>query len=118
MKAIRHIRDELIEEYVAGRLAGPSLKRVEDHLRICLRCQKRIHAEDDPVCQMHETVSTLKLFSTRATVRGEITMLVCNLRGKHIGLVVGRDVRLLQECASEQDAIRWCEDTVAELFRL
>jgi hypothetical protein len=49
---MRHIAEDLLEQYAMGNLVEPEVELLEEHLLICAACQDRFQATDDYVTAM------------------------------------------------------------------
>ena len=82
----RHAADEVLERYSMGRLVGPELAEVEEHLLVCESCQDRLAQEDRFVQGMRDAGAALG--RSRATIRRRSPKLAWALGLAAVGLAV------------------------------
>jgi Putative zinc-finger len=51
--------EDQLEDYLFGRIDGPALERLEEHLLVCSRCQKGLAAIDEFVAALRVAVRRL-----------------------------------------------------------
>ena len=58
-RSVRHISEEVLEEYVMHTLARPQIGDVEEHILICPECQAKLHAMDVYVASVRDAAKQL-----------------------------------------------------------
>jgi len=76
-----HPTDDLLEEYIFGRVPEPTLSFLEEHLLICPNCQCSLEATSDFVTLMKTGAAEFKTAPRRSTGRG-LWRLVAEPRGR------------------------------------
>lgn len=115
-----HPVDDLLEQYSLGRLAGGELRRVEEHLLLCSKCQDRLTAVDSYVRAMRDGAKRLtdvRISLTHQTRDGPVHVhVIRSSKGKWIARLLGRELDLMREFASVEEATEYVLQSFAELF--
>jgi hypothetical protein len=56
----RHIREDILDEFVMEMLAEQECAFWEEHLLICSRCQDRVAEADEFICVMKSAAATFR----------------------------------------------------------
>jgi len=65
-----HPSEEVLEEYALGRLTGPELEQLEEHLLVCAQCQDRLAETDEFIVIMKQAAGRLQQESPVGIARG------------------------------------------------
>ena len=65
-----HPSEEVLEEYALGRLGGPELEQIEEHLLVCAQCQDGLAETDEFIVIMKQAAGRLQQESPVGIARG------------------------------------------------
>ena len=115
-----HPEEDRLEQYSLGRLAGSDLRRLEEHLLLCPKCQDRLTEVDAYVRAMRDgakRLTDLRIRLTHQTRDGPVHVhVIRSSKEKWTARLRGRELDLMQQFTTVEEATEYALQSFADLF--
>ncbi len=115
----RHPREEALESYAMGRLSGPRLARLEEHLLICQRCRRRLDQADSFLKAVQGAAAKLldSFVFVHDTESGPVNLAVVKSpEYLWVARFWGADLEGMREFGGPREAYLYLKRSFAEMF--